>query len=83
MHYIRIEVRKDSTVIENIIEPQVKYSVKMFDYWIWNSKNNGNYVLQLRYLDDFERISNLLNGLRNIEQAKEISYEDYKHTVWR
>ena len=81
MYYMEIEPKENSTVMEDIIKPQIKHSIKMFDHWIWNCKNNGNYVLQLRYPDDLERISNLLNGLRDVNQVKEISYEDYKHTV--
>ena len=82
MHYLRIEVKEDSTIIEDIVKPQIKHSVGMFDYWFWRSGHNDNhYVLELRYLDDFERMNDLLNGLRDIERVKEISYEEYRLEV--
>lgn len=82
MYYVLIEVRKGSTVIENIVKPEIKCSVGMFDYWFWKSGHNDNhYVLELRYIDDFERMNNLLTGLKDIEKTKEILYEEYKVEV--
>ena len=82
MYYTKIEVREDSTIIEDIVKPQIKRSVGMFDYWLWRSGHNDNsYVLELRYLDDFERMNNLLNGLKDVIKAEEISYEGYKLEV--
>ena len=67
--------------MEDIIKPQVKHSIKMFNYWFWNCQDNCNHVLQLRHVDDFEIMINMFNGLKDIEQAKEISYKEYKDEV--
>ena len=82
MYYTKIEAKEDSTVIEDIVKPEIKCSVGMFDYWFWKSGHNDNhYVLELRYLDDFKRMNNLLTGLKDIEKANEILYEEYKLEV--
>ncbi|MCK5590757.1 MAG: hypothetical protein KAI72_02255 [Candidatus Pacebacteria bacterium] len=82
MYYVLIEAKKGSTVIEDVVKPQIKRSVGMFDYWFWKSgRDNNCYILELRYLDDTEGMNNLLNGLKDIELAKEISYEKYRVEV--
>ena len=82
MYYTKIEAKENSTVIEDIVKPQIKCSVGMFDYWFWKSGRNSNhYVLELRYSDDFERMKNLLIGLKEISKTRKISYEQYKTEV--
>jgi len=82
MFYIKIVPKRNSTVMEDIVKPQIKHSVEMFDYWIWDLNREGSdCILQLRYSDDCERFVSLLKGLKDIEKAKEISCEDYKKEI--
>ena len=36
MYYVLIEAKKGSTVIEDVVKPQIKRSVGMFDYWFYH-----------------------------------------------